>query len=305
MNNRLDFTGKVALVTGAASGMGLATAQAFAEAGATVVFADFKEDAVRAAAEKLAAAGHIAIAVCCDVSDEAQVKAMVDRTVAQFGRLDAAFNNAGVMAKLARTAESTREEWERVIGVNLRGVWACMKYELRQMERQGSGAIVNNASVGALTGNPGISSYIASKHGVVELTRTAALEYVKRGIRVNAVNPGLIDTQVARDVVNGDERAYGELAKHVPIGRAGRPEEIASAVLWLCSTGASYVVGHALTVDGAVTLRIGRCQRLKESAMAYPTAQNVQVVFVQNACIGHMANETVRYERLPVIEKSP
>src|SRR5439155_13009273 len=156
----------------------------------------------------------------------------------------AAFNSAGIMAKIAPTADSTRDEWDRVIGVNLRGVWACMKYELRQMQKQGSGAIVNNASVGALTGNPGIPSYIASKHGVVGLTRTAALEYAKKGIRVNAVNPGLIDTQVARDVVAGDEQAYGEIAKNVPIGRAGRPEEIAAVVLWLCSPGASYVGGH-------------------------------------------------------------
>jgi NAD(P)-dependent dehydrogenase (short-subunit alcohol dehydrogenase family) len=253
-NNPLDFSGKVALVTGAAAGMGLATAQAFAEAGAAVVMADFRGDAVKAEAQKLVAAGHRAIAVRCDVSDDAQVEQMVDRTVAEFGRLDAAFNNAGVMARIAPTADSTREEWDRVIGINLRGVWSCMKHELRQMERQGSGAIVNNASVGALTGNPGIGSYIASKHGVVGLTRTAALEYIKHGIRVNAVNPGLIDTQIARDVVSGDEQAYAEIAKHVPIGRAGRPEEIASAVLWLCSPGASYVVGQALTIDGGMTV---------------------------------------------------
>src|SRR4051794_23160017 len=167
MSNPLDFSGKVALVTGAAAGMGLATARAFAEAGAAVVLADFKEDAVRAAAEKLGTAGHKAIAVTCDVSDDAQVAAMVERIVAEFGRLDAAFNNAGVMDHVVPTADSTREEWDRVIGINLRGVWSCMKHELRQMERQGNGAIINNASVGALTGNPGIGSYIASKHGVV------------------------------------------------------------------------------------------------------------------------------------------
>jgi NAD(P)-dependent dehydrogenase (short-subunit alcohol dehydrogenase family) len=253
MNNPLDFSGKVALVTGAAAGMGLATAKAFDEAGAAVVLADYKEEAVKTAAERLVAAGHKAIAIRCDVSDDAQVAAMVDRAVKEFGRLDAAFNNAGVMASIAPTADSTREEWERVIGINLRGVWSCMKYELQQMARQGSGAIVNNASVGALGGNPGIGSYIASKHGVIGLTRAAALEYVKHGIRVNAVNPGLIDTQVGRDVFIGDEHVYEEAAKGVPIGRAGRPEEIAAAVLWLSSSGASYVVGQALTVDGGMT----------------------------------------------------
>jgi len=220
-----------------------------------VVSGDVKQDAVNAAAEKLIAAGHKAIAIRCDLSDDAQVAAMVARIVAEFGRLDATFNNAGVMARIAPTADSTREDWDRVIGINLRGVWSCLRHEQRQMEHQGSGgAIVNNASLDALTDNPGIASYVASKHGMVGLTRTATLEHIKHGIRVNAINPGLIDTQIAHDVVSGAERAYSELAKNVPIGRAGRPEEIASVVLWICSPGASYVVSHALTVDGGMTV---------------------------------------------------
>src|SRR3954466_3965880 len=170
MNPTYDFKGQVALITGAGSGMGLATANAFAEAGAAVVLADLKEEAVKAAAQRLVTAGHKAIAVMCDVSDDAQVAAMVDRTVAEFGRLDAAFNNAGVMASIAATADSTREDWDRVIGINLRGVWSSMQHELPQMVRQGAGAIGNCSSVGGFTGNPGIASYIASKHGVIGLT---------------------------------------------------------------------------------------------------------------------------------------
>ena len=250
----ITFENQVALVTGAASGMGLATARAFADAGASVVLADFRQELVQHEAKKLISDGKRALAIRCDVGDDSQIEAMVDRTVDEFGRLDAAFNNAGVMAQHSLIAESSRNEWDRVIGVNLRGVWSCMRFQLRQMVKQGSGVIVNNASVGALTGNPGIAPYIASKHGVVGLTRTAALEYARKGIRVNAVNPGLIDTQIARDVVQGDEQAYSDFADSVPIGRAGKPEEIASAVLWLCSPGASYVVGHALTIDGGMTV---------------------------------------------------
>ena len=253
MNNYPNFNDKVALVTGASSGMGLATAMAFAEAGASVTLADVKEEAVREAAQKLVNAGHRALAIHCDVSNEAQVEAMVERTVAEFGRLDAAFNNAGVMAKNAPTADTRMEEFDRVTGVNLRGVWSCMKHELRQMERQGSGAIVNCSSIGGLRGDRGISPYSGSKHGVIGLTRAAALEYTAKGIRVNAVCPGTIDTPFARTAFK-DEEEFAALSKSLPIGRTGKPEEIASVVLWLCSPGASYVVGHALVVDGGQTV---------------------------------------------------
>jgi NAD(P)-dependent dehydrogenase (short-subunit alcohol dehydrogenase family) len=253
MNNYPNFNDKVALVTGASSGMGLATAQAFAEAGASVVLADVKEEAVREAAEKLVSEGHQALAVSCNVSNDAQVDAMVERTVAEFGRVDAAFNNAGVMPKNAETADSTLEEFDRVTHVNLRGVWSCMKHELRQMGRQGSGAIVNCSSIGGLRGDRGIPSYTASKHGVIGLTRAAALEYAAQGIRVNAVCPGTIATAFARAAFK-DEKEFEALSKSLPIGRIGKPEEIASVVLWLCSPGASYVVGHALVVDGGQTV---------------------------------------------------
>lgn len=249
-----DFTGKVALVTGASAGMGLATAQAFAAAGAAVVLADITDDSLNMAADDLNDAGRRAIAVHCDTSDDEAVAALVDRTVAEFGRLDFAFNNAGVMASVASLADTSRDDWEWVIGVNLRGVWSCMRHQLRQMQKQGSGAIVNNASVGAVKGDPGVSPYTASKHGVVGLTRTSALEYVKHGIRINAVNPGVIATQIARDVVKGDDEAYAAMIAKVPIGRAGTSEEIASAVLWLCSDAASYVVGQAFTIDGGLTV---------------------------------------------------
>src|SRR5438552_4098228 len=250
----LSFEKKVALVTGAGSGMGLSAAQAFAAEGAAVALVDTNESAVRTAAEKLAASGHKAIAVRCDVADDSQVKAMVEKTISSFGRLDAAFNNAGIQSPVSEVADASVEEFDRVNAVNLRAIFSCMKYELLQMRKQGSGAIVNNSSLGGLVGIAGRAIYHAGKHGVLGLTKSAALEYASRDIRINAVCPGIIDTPMVAGMLASQAEAMKELMKDVPIGRLGRPEEIAAAVLWLCSPGASFVIGHALVVDGGYTV---------------------------------------------------
>lgn len=248
-----SFEGKVALITGAASGMGLATARAFAEAGASVALVDVNETEARRSVEELVRDGHRAIGISCDVVDESAVAAAVDRTVGEFGRLDAAFNNAGVQSPATEIADVTGEEFDRVTAINLRGIWTCMKHELRHMREQGCGAIVNCSSIGGLIGLPGRSAYHAAKHGVIGLTRSSALEYASRGIRINAVCPGTIDTPMVAEMLAKEPDAMKEILRDQPIGRLGRPEEIASAVLWLCSPGASFVIGHALAVDGGFT----------------------------------------------------
>jgi len=253
----ISFEGKVALVTGAASGLGLATAQAFSEAGASVVLADCNAKAVHAAAEELGGKGHKTLAIHCDVADDAQVEAMVHQTVATFGHLDAAYNNAGIQNVLAETADTTREDYDRVMGVNLRGVWSCMKFELQQMRKQGSGAIVNCSSLGGLLGGAERGIYHAAKHGVLGFTKSAALEYATRGIRVNAVCPGLIQTPMSDQMIaEGQGEALDAMLKtFVPMKRLGRAEEIADAVLWLCSSAASYVTGQSISVDGGYVMR--------------------------------------------------
>jgi NAD(P)-dependent dehydrogenase (short-subunit alcohol dehydrogenase family) len=250
-----NFENQVALVTGAGSGIGLSTARAFAEAGAAVTLADRNQAAVTAAVAQLTAEGHRALAVGCDVTNESQVASMVEQTVATFGRLDAAYNNAGIHVPVAETADAEGEDFDRAIAINLRGVWSCMKYELRQMREQGSGAIVNCSSQSGLIGTAGLGAYTASKHGVIGLTRSAALEYADRGIRINAICPGTSDTPMVAQAVADVPEHMAALVDEIPVKRLGRAEEIASAVLWLCSPGAGFTIGQAIAVDGGYTVR--------------------------------------------------
>jgi NAD(P)-dependent dehydrogenase (short-subunit alcohol dehydrogenase family) len=241
---------KVVLVTGASSGIGKATALAFARKGASVVVADTNSDDGAQTAKAIETMGRDAIFVKCDVSQERDVRELIEKTVTRFGRIDYAFNNAGIEGKQGPTPECTDENWEKVINVNLKGVWLCMKYEIPQMLKQGGGSIVNCSSIAGLIGFPGIPAYVASKHGVIGLTKTAALEYAKSNLRINAVCPGVIQTPMIDRFIHGEAQIQKQLMEGEPVGRVGKPEEIASAVLWLCSEGASFVTGHPLVVDG-------------------------------------------------------
>src|SRR3954453_7088142 len=226
MNPIYDFRGQVALVTGASSGIGLATVKAFAEAGAAVVLADINEDALDAETAALTSAGHQALGVICDVADETQAAAMVERAVATYGRLDMAFNNAGIVGFTGDLADESADSFDTVTASNLRGIWPCMKHELRQMRTQGSGAIVNCSSLGGLVGQAGRATYHATKHGVIGLTKSAAMDYAPLGIRINAVCPGVIATPMSSDMIENQPEAMEAVMRDQPIGRPGRPDEV-------------------------------------------------------------------------------
>ena len=243
-----QFEGKVAIITGGSFGIGRATAMLFAQHGAKVAVVDWVED--KETVNSITAAGGEAIFIKCDVSGETDVQAMVEKTVSTFGRLDFAFNNAGIEGESAPTHEATIENFDKVIGINLKGVWLCMKYEIPHMLQQGKGTIVNCSSIAGVIGFPGIPHYTASKHGVIGLTKTAALEYAQAGIRVNAVCPGVIQTPMIDRFIEKNNTTREAMASQEPIGRFGDPKEIAEAALWLCSDASSFTTGHALVVDG-------------------------------------------------------
>ena len=254
-NENGSFTGKVAFITGGSSGIGRATALAFARAGASVVVGDVAAQGNQETARLIEQEGGRALAVRCDVTQTDDVKAALEKTGETFGRLDFAFNNAGIEPKKpAPTADYDEEEWNRIIDIDLRGVFLCMKHEIPLMLAHGGGAIVNTSSGAGIIGIKGSPAYTAAKHGVIGLTRAAALDYAAQNIRVNAVCPGYIDTPMMGRFTGGTPEGRAKVISEEPIGRMGRPEEIANAVLWLCSDAASFVVGHAMVVDGGQTV---------------------------------------------------
>ena len=245
-----ELEGKVALVTGASSGIGRESALAFASAGARVVVSDVVVDDGEETVSQIHSKGGEATFVRADVSQTAEVEALVRHTIETYGRVDCAHNNAGIEGDMAPTAECAEANWDRTIGINLKGVWLCMKYEIPEMLRQGGGAIVNTSSAAGLVGFANLPAYVASKHGIAGLTRTAALEYAEQGIRVNAVCPGVIHTPMIDRIVSGDAQAEAQFTALEPVGRMGSPAEVAQAVVWLCSDAASFVTGIAMPVDG-------------------------------------------------------
>jgi NAD(P)-dependent dehydrogenase (short-subunit alcohol dehydrogenase family) len=249
------FTGKVVFLTGAANGIGRATAVAFARAGASLALVDIDEAANEATADLVREAGGEALPLRADVTVEADVKAALDQTVQHFGKLDVAFNNVGRDQRVAPLAESTEDEWRRVLDLNVTSMFFCLRNEIPIMLEAGGGAIVNTASGAGLIGIRGTAMYATAKHAVVGLTRSAALDYADRGIRINAVAPGIIETSMMLRVSGGTAQGRADMVAEEPIGRLGQPEEIASAVLWLASEGASFAIGTTLVVDGGHTIR--------------------------------------------------
>jgi len=250
-----QFHSKVALVTGAGSGIGRASAQAFANAGASVVVADVVVAGGEETVQFIKKAGGEATFVQVDVSKASEVEALIRHAVEIYGRLDYAHNNAGIEGAAAGTIDHPEDVWDRVIAINLKGVWLCMKYEIPQMLKQGGGAIVNTASVAGLIGSAGTIAYTASKHGVVGLTRATALEFAKQGIRVNAVCPGVIRTAMVERVMAADPNIEAQLIALEPVGRLAAPEEVAQAVIWLCSDASSFITGVPMPIDGGWTAR--------------------------------------------------
>ena len=251
MSNPHRFSDKVAFVTGAASGIGRATAVAFATEGARVAILDLTENALSETADAVRNAGAQVLTIACDVSKPKQVEAAIRQVIETFGRLDIAFNNAGVENKAAPVAEIELDEWDRILDINLRGTFVCMKHELAQMVRQGSGVIVNTSSGAGVRGVAGGASYAASKHAIIGLTKSAALDYAKQNIRVNAILPGNIETPMMDRFTNGDIQKAIDLE---PVGRLGKPEEIAHAVLWMSADLGGFVTGAAISVDGGWSL---------------------------------------------------
>ena len=250
-----ELTGKVAIVTGASAGIGRAAAVALAAEGAAVVVADVDVARGEEVVREIEAKGGDALFVRTDVTDDAEVEATLERTVEHFGGLDIAVNNAGIEGTPATTEACTPENWNRTLAVNLTGVWSCMRHELPRMLERGAGVIVNMSSIAGLVGFSTIPAYVASKHGVIGLTKTAALEFATQGIRVNAVCPGVIDTEMVERFTGGQPEAQAAMVDMEPVGRLGRPEEVAEAIVWLCSERSSFVTGQAIAVDGGFVAR--------------------------------------------------